>query len=85
MKDFVNKALTKTITVKGPRGRAQEVEIPPNQKLVYGMYFAVAALICLTVLEATYIVVVRSFSSEIFAAITLVIGTLLGAFFGQKA
>lgn len=85
MKDFVNKALTKTITVKGPRGRIQQVEIPPNQKLVYGMYFAVAALICLTVLEATYIVVVRSFSSEIFAAITLVIGTLLGAFFGQKA
>jgi hypothetical protein len=26
-----------------------------------------------------------AFSSEVFAAITLVVGTILGAFFGQKA
>jgi len=48
------------------------------------MYFAIAALICLTILEATYILALSSFSSEIFAAITLVIGTILGAFFEQK-
>ena len=81
----MKKALTKTVTVKGPRGRTQQVEVLPNQKLLYGVYFAVAALMCLTILEATYILVVRSFSSEIFASITLVVGTLLGAFFGQKA
>jgi len=27
---------------------------------------------------------IRSFSSEIFAAISMVVGTILGAFFGQK-
>jgi hypothetical protein len=48
------------------------------------MYFAIVALISLAMLEATYILVLRSFSSEIFAAITLVIGTILGAFFGQR-
>ena len=85
MRDFVKKALTKTVTVKGSRGRSQQVEIPPNQRVIYGVCFAVATLMCLTILEATYIVVLRSFSSEIFAAITLVVGTLLGAFFGQKA
>ena len=84
MRDFVKKALTRTVTVKGSRGRSRQVEVPPNQRLIYGVCFAVAALMCLTVLEATYILVLRSFSSEIFAAITLVVGTLLGAFFGQK-
>ena len=81
----MKKALTKTVTVKGHRGRTQQIEVPPNQKLVYGVYFAGAALICLTILEATYILVLRSFSSEIFAAISMVVGTILGAFFGQKA
>jgi len=81
----VKKALTKTVTVKGPRGRIQEVEVPPNQKLVYGMIFAVAAPICLTILEATYILALSNFSSEIFADISLVVGTILGVIFGQKA
>ena len=85
MKDFMKKALTRTVTVKGSRGRSQQVEVPPNQKLLYGIYFAIASLVCLTILEATYIVILRSFSSEIFAAITLIVGTIVGAFFGQKA
>jgi len=85
MGDFVKRALTRTISVKGSHGRTQEIEIPPNQKIVYGIYFAIASLLSLTALEITYMVVVRAFSTEIFAAITLVIGTILGAFFGQKA
>lgn len=80
----MKKALTRTVTVKGPRRRIQQVEVPPNQKLVYGVYFAVAAVICLTILEATYILVLRSFSTEIFSGITLVVGTILGVFFGSK-
>jgi hypothetical protein len=50
-----------------------------------GIYFAIASLISLTALEITYIVVLRTFSSEVFAAVSLVIGTILGAVFGQKA
>ena len=85
MRNFVKKALTRTIAVKGPRGRTEQVEVPPSQRLVLGIEFAIIALLCLTALEIAYIVVVRTFSSEIFASITLVIGTILGAFFGQKA
>jgi hypothetical protein len=48
------------------------------------MYFAITALISLTLLEAMYILVLRSFSTEIFSAITLLIGTILGAFFGKR-
>ena len=81
MRDFIKKALTRRIPVKG---RRKQIELEPSSKLVYGMYFAIASLISLTILEAMYIIVLRSFSSEIFAAITLVIGTILGAFFGQK-
>ena len=85
MSRFLKRALTRTVTVKGSRGRVREVEVPPNQKLLYGIYFAIASLVCLTALEVTYIVILRSFSSEIFAAISLVVGTIVGAFFGQKA
>ena len=85
MRDFIKRALTRRISVRGSRrGILREIEVEPSDRLVYGMYFAVAALISLTVLEAVHIFVLRSFSSEIFAAISLVIGTILGAFFGQK-
>jgi len=82
MRDFIKRALTRRIPVKG---RRKQIELEPSSKLVYGMYFAIASLISLTILEAVHIVVLHTFSSEIFAAITLVIGTILGAFFGQKA
>jgi len=76
MRDYLRKALTKK------RGRT---EIPPSQRLVLGIQFAIVALLCLTSLEIAHMVVVKVFSSEIFAAITLVVGTILGTFFGQKA
>ena len=81
MRDFIKRALTRRIPVKG---RRKQIELEPSTKLVYGMYFALIALVCLTILEATYIIALQSFSNEIFAAISLVIGTILGAFFGQK-
>jgi len=71
--------------VKEGRKKAKQIEIEPSDRLVYGMYFAIIALISLTILEATYMYVLRNFSNEIFAAISLVIGTILGAIFGQKA
>jgi len=76
MREYLRKALTKK------HGRT---EIPPSQPLVLGIQFAIVALLCLTGLEIAYMLVVKSFSSEIFAALSLVVGTILGAFFGQKA
>jgi len=75
----------RTVRVKSSRGQVRNIEVPPSQKLVLGIYFAVASLISLTALEITYIVVLKAFSSEVFAAVSLVIGTILGAVFGQKA
>jgi hypothetical protein len=48
------------------------------------MYFAIAALISLTILEATYILVLHSFSNEIFSAITGLIGTIVGVLLTAK-
>jgi len=89
MKNPIKKALTRKTAltaVKDPRNQTQlELEIPPSQKLLYGIYFATVALIILTILETTYMIVFHSFNNEIFAAITLIIGTILGVFYTQKS
>jgi len=81
----IRKALTKTV-VKQVRGekKLERVELSPSERLVYGLYFAFLTLVALTILEALHIVFLHSFSTEIFASITLVVGTILGAFFGQR-
>lgn len=85
MRRLIRRALTRKISVRDPRGRlATQIEVEPSDRIVYGMYFAMLALIVLAALEIVHIVYIGSFSGEIFSAITLVIGTILGAFFGQK-
>jgi len=61
------------------------VEIAPSEKLVYGITFAIVSLIVLTALQIAHLIILQKWSTEIFAAVTLVIGTILGAFFGQRA
>jgi len=85
MKDYIKQALTKTIQIRTAQGNTQQLEITPDKKLLYGMYFAVLALIMLTALETTYMIVFQTFNNEIFAAMMLVVGTILGAFYGQKS
>ena len=81
----IRKALTKIEVRQVGKGKKLErVELPPSERLVYGLYFAFMALTALTILEALHIVFLHSFSSEIFSAVSLVVGTILGAFFGQR-
>ena len=80
MRNPIRKALTRRIRLK-----RRTVELEPSQRLVYGISFAIVALLSLAVLEAVHMIVLRSFSNEIFAAISLVVGTILGVFFGKKA
>lgn len=84
MRNPIKQALVRRVQVKGRGGKVKYVEEPPSQKLLYGMYFALAALFTLTLLEALHLIILRTFSSEIFSAISLVVGTILGAFFGTK-
>ena len=85
MPPFLNLQRSETIVFQTVTAEAQQLEITPDKKLLYGMYFALVALIMLTALETTYMIVFQTFNNEIFAAMMLVVGTILGAFYGQKA
>ena len=80
MRNAIRRALTKTVRIK-----KRQAEMPPNEKLVYGMYFTIAALIGLIILEVAHMAFLGSWNSEIFAAITALIGTITGIFISQKA
>ena len=84
MHDFIKRALTKTIQIRTAQGNTQQLELPPDKKLLYGMYFALVALVMLTALETTYMIVFQTFNNEIFAAMTGLIGTIMGILISQK-
>ncbi len=79
MADPIKRALTRR---RIQRGRMIKEE--PSDRLVYAVWFAVAMVVCLTVLEVTYVTVMRAWNSEVFAAVTGLSGTVLGIFVGQK-
>jgi hypothetical protein len=85
MTGWIRRALTKTVARKGPRGKQQTIIVEPNEKLVLLVKFAIGIALCLTGLEATYIVVLRSWSSEIFSAVTGLIGTVSGVLIASNA
>ena len=84
MKERISKLLTKKVLVKSGE-KVKRVEIPPSQTLIYGVLIAIATLVLLVTLEIAHMTIMGSFNVEIFATITLVVGTILGTFFGQKA
>jgi len=80
MTDWVKKALTKTTHQKP----TAEVITEPNEKLVYGVKFAIATTISLTALEIAHLIILNKWNSEIFSAITGLAGTITGIFITQK-
>jgi len=81
---WIKKALTKSTIVRGARGGTIYRVIPPEPKLLYGVYFAMVGLIGLIALEIVHLIVLKTWNSEIFAAITGLIGTIIGIFFGKR-
>jgi len=77
---WIRRALTKRRVVKG----TVEGEEPPSDTLVYGVTFGIAALIALTTLQVAHLITLRRWSQEIFAAITGLIGTIMGIFLGKR-
>lgn len=84
MMGWLRKALTKKVTHKGRRGKEQIIIIPPGERLVYGVKFAMAMTVCLSAIEIAHIAFLGEWNSEIFAAITGLIGTVSGVLIGQK-
>jgi hypothetical protein len=83
MTDWVRRALTRKRTRKGPRGSAVVEEA--NEKLVYTVKFALGMTACLSAVEISNIIFLKSWNSEIFSAITTLIGLVTGILIGQQA
>ena len=82
---WIRRALTRTEYCRTGRSKKIErVELPPNERLVYGLYFAFLALILLTALETIHMIFLHAFSNEVFSAITALIGTIAGIFLTSR-
>jgi len=82
--DPIRRALTRRVSVKRGRGQ-QTIEIPPSERLVLGVKFAIAMVVCLSVLEVAHMAFLGTWSSEIFAAITGLIGTVSGVLIAHRS
>ena len=80
MKKIIRKALTRTV-----RSKKKDVEIPPSEHIVWMVYFATVCLIGMMILEAIHMTQFKTWNSEIFSAITGLIGTITGIFISQRA
>jgi len=81
--DWVKRALTRRVKQKGTRS-SQVLVVDPDEKLVYAVKFAIGMTACLTALEVAHMAFLGSWSSEVFAAITGLSGTVMGIFVGRK-
>lgn len=79
MRNAIRKALTKTVRLK-----KREMELPPSEHVVWTVYFATVSLAGLTVLELVHMIFFGSWNSEVFSAITGLIGTIMGIFLSQR-
>jgi len=85
MLKWIKKALTRKLLVRGSRGRVYEVVEEPSDKLVLAVQFSIAMTACLTALEVVHMIIFRKFNTEIFSAITSLIGTVTGILIAKKA
>ena len=85
MRDWIKRALTRKIARKGFRGKEQIIVIPPSERLVYGVKFAMGMTVCLSAIEIAHMAFLGTWSSEIFSAITGLIGTVSGVLISHHA
>jgi len=60
------------------------MDLPPSEHIVWMVYFASVSLIGLTALEIIHMILFKAWSSEIFSAVTGLIGTITGIFISQR-
>jgi len=82
--DWIKRALTRRIKRKGTRGNQHVFIKEPNKALVYVVEFAIGMTVCLSAIEIVHLIVLHTWNSEVFAAITGLSGTVMGIFVGQK-
>jgi hypothetical protein len=58
---------------------------PPSRRLLYTVYFSLGTVALLSALEIAHMAFLHEWNSQIFAAITGLIGTVTGVLIGQHA
>jgi hypothetical protein len=82
----LRKLLTRRIIIQDPRGKkTREVVLEPNEKLVYGVRFAIAAIGFLSAIEVASMAFLHTWNSEVFASITGLVGLVTGILIGSKS
>lgn len=84
MRSWIRRALTRKVSVKRGRGE-QIIEIPPDERLLYAVYFSLGMVACLSGLEAVHLIVLGTWNSEVFTVIAGLVGNITGIFLTQKA
>jgi hypothetical protein len=86
LRNLLRRLFAKKVAVYGGKSRkkVKYVTVPPNERLIAGIIFAITALTGLIALEIAHLAFLKAWNSEIFAAITSIIGTILGVFISQK-
>jgi hypothetical protein len=87
--DWVKQALTKKrrVTDKTALQGTQTLtaeEVPPSERLVLGVKFAIALTVSFTAIEIAHLALLHTWNSEVFAAITGLSGTITGILISQK-
>lgn len=79
MADPIKRALTRR---RVQRGRLVSEE--PNEQLVYVVKFGIGMTACLAAVEIAHLALLRTWNSEVFAALTGLSGTVVGIFVGKR-
>lgn len=80
MADLIKRALTRKLR----RNNRPVLVEDPDERLVLGVKFAIVMTGILSLLEVVHLVILGSWNSEIFAAITCLTGAIVGLFVGKK-
>ncbi len=80
MADPIKHALTRR---RFQRGRLVDEE--PDETLVYVVKFGIGMTACFSTIEIANMAFLHSWNSEVFSAITGLVGIVVGVFVGRKA
>jgi len=78
------RALTRKTKRKGTRGSQEVLVTEPDERIVFGVKFAIGMTACLSAIEVAHLAFLGTWNSEVFASITGLSGTVLGIFVGHK-
>jgi hypothetical protein len=85
MVDWVRRALTRQFEYRSVKGKRENVQVPPNETLVYGVKFAIGTTVCLSGIEIASMAFLHTWNSEVFSAISGLIGLVVGIFISHRA